>query len=100
MDSLSHDFEVVSIGGGGSYFTSSFKTVYINLPASSISSDWIDAVGNSYLKEANRHIKTFHENVKNMFNDLIKIDQSISLEAFQFDEQAIEQAIASLTVGK
>ena len=58
-DSISHDFEVVDIGGGGSYFTSTFRSVSITLIENSLKNDWLDEVGSEMSYHANNVIENF-----------------------------------------
>ncbi len=97
-DSISHDFEVVDIGGGGSYFTSTFRSVSITLIENSLKSDWLDEVGSEMSYRANNVIENFRKNTEIIFNNLVKMDKSISLEDFQYNGDEIDKQIESMKI--
>ena len=96
MATLSADFEVVS-GIGGSY-SSTTKSVFIELPESRINSRWSDEVGLSYSKAANDNAKKFNEVIKVNFDNLVKLDKSISVEAFNYNAYETDNYIDGLMV--
>jgi len=96
MDTLQAEFEVVS-GINGSY-SSTTKTVFVEVPEASISSRWNDEVGLSYTKAANNNAKKFSEVIKVNFDNLVKLDKSISVEAFNYNAYEIDNYIDGLMV--
>ena len=98
MSSLSHDFEKVDIGGGGSYFSSSFTTIYVELPDKYIKCLWKDVVGLSFEKEAKHLQSKFRAGLESCFNDLVELDKSINLEAFTYNDYEVNNKIEALTV--
>ncbi len=96
MDTLQAEFEVVS-GINGSY-SSTTKTVFVEVPKASISSRWNDEVGLSYTKAANNNAKKFSEVIKVNFDNLVKLDKSISVEAFNYNAYETDNYIDGLMV--
>ena len=96
MDTLQAEFEVVS-GINGSY-SSTTKTVFVQVPEASISSRWSDEVGLSYTKAANNNAKKFSEVIKVNFDNLVKLDKSISVEAFNYNAYETDNYIDGLMV--
>ena len=96
MDTLSNEFEVVSTSGGS--FSSTTKTVMVEIPDLNINSRWTDEVGMSYKSEIESNVKKFREVLKGSFDNLVKLDKSISLEGFQYNEYETDNYIERLTV--
>ena len=96
MDTLQAEFEVVS-GINGSY-SSTTKTVFVEVPKASISSRWNDEVGLSYTQAANNNAKKFSEVIKVNFDNLVKLDKSISVEAFNYNAYETDNYIDGLMV--
>lgn len=96
METLFNEFEVVSISGGS--FSSSTKTVIVEIPDLNINSKWTDEIGLSYKSEIESNVKKFGEVLKGSFDNLVKLDKSISLEGFQYNAYETDNYIDKLTV--
>lgn len=96
MDTISNSFEIVNVTGDS--YSSSTKTISINIIDKSVRSNWNDEVGNSFEKTTNSILKDFNNAIKDNFDNLVKLDKSISLDAFSVDFYSIEQKIRNMTV--